>query len=403
MQVSKQELSMIPNPNLSIVLPGDCNANCSFCFWRKEQSKKKSKECNSTRYMHRLKKHLAKLPENFYQISLTGAEPTMSPVFQQVLEAIQPYRSKFTKIVLTTNGTGLPHHQNTWNRKIDHINISRHHASQLLSDKIFGSKQLTENQITAMCNYANEFGIDVTLNCVLTSAIANQGDIHKFIIFAKSVNASAVCFRKQLGNLKPSRLEAELRHDYKVVSETSCPVCRSTKQILSGMPVVWKAGLDEPSDAQGSIFELIIQPDGKLTSDWNGKHEITIGATIQEVDEDDEDVDDEDISARKMPSSRSLRGQQPVEALLKTSLIRAVESLNSAVRLLSQNEIVAIEDDDDEDELRPVPKKKVIKKKKVKKLSSRNNSILGSCGSGAGGCGSYSSGGSCGSPATGSC
>jgi len=32
--------STIQNPNLSIVMPGGCNAKCDFCFWKKSTAER---------------------------------------------------------------------------------------------------------------------------------------------------------------------------------------------------------------------------------------------------------------------------------------------------------------------------------------------------------------------------
>ncbi len=39
-QIQKQLVQnklVSPSPNLSIMLPGWCNAKCEFCFWNREQ------------------------------------------------------------------------------------------------------------------------------------------------------------------------------------------------------------------------------------------------------------------------------------------------------------------------------------------------------------------------------
>ena len=50
----------------------------------------------------------------------------------------------------------------------------------------------------------------------------------------------------------------------------SCPVCRVARQKVRDMQVNWKYSILEPTQNWNGIYELIIQPDGKLTADWEG-------------------------------------------------------------------------------------------------------------------------------------
>lgn len=55
-------------PNLTIVLPVGCNANCDFCFWHNRKMGKA--------YMNTLFLNINKLPQNFKQVTISGGEPT---------------------------------------------------------------------------------------------------------------------------------------------------------------------------------------------------------------------------------------------------------------------------------------------------------------------------------------
>ena len=116
--------------NLSIIMPGQCNANCNFCFWRSDKEPQD--------YIQQLKATLDSMPEEFAQISLTGGEPCISPYFRDVLNVID--KKRYPKVVLTTNGTSLikqlvcPEFA-----KVDHLNISRHHFDDAINNEIFNS------------------------------------------------------------------------------------------------------------------------------------------------------------------------------------------------------------------------------------------------------------------------
>lgn len=256
-------------PNLSIIVPGPCNAKCGFCFW-----KNPGKVADT--YIQDLKKTLDSMPEQFHQISLTGGEPTISKYLPDVLKVID--RSKYTKIVLTSNGTRLLEflrNDKDWKNFPYHINISRHHHNDVINAKIFNSKSIIDTDklkaTIQMCHYNN---IDVTLNCVLTGHLNNYVQVSDFIRYAKNIGADGVCFRKQHGNIDPSEQE-KMFENMPVIGEGHCPVCRTKVQKILGMEVTWKTSCSEPSKELGELYEAIIHPDGRVTQDWEGKIEMS--------------------------------------------------------------------------------------------------------------------------------
>ncbi len=260
---------MIDNPNFSIVLPTQCNAKCEFCFWKPEPM--------SDIYFKNLNLILETLPENFRQISITGGEPTLNlPVLSNLIRSLK--RDRWSRIVLTTNGTFLSPLIPMLRDRIDHINISRHHYEDLKNWDIFGTKAVPNTRdLENLIYHTNKEGIDVCLNCVLLEDNTDPSFTENFIKFAKSVGASKVSFRKddRLDNLDPTMHEM-LYDNWKVVGEGSCPVCRSKTQLINGVYVSWKAAMAEPSNMLGELYELIYHPNGRLTTDWKGKYEYGI-------------------------------------------------------------------------------------------------------------------------------
>lgn len=259
------------NRNLSIIVPGPCNGKCNFCFW------KESKDIHS-HYIKKLKSILNSIPEDFYQISLTGGEPTLSKYLVDILKAID--RNKYTKVVLTSNGTNLSNFLDQFNSDVgpisdyvDHINISRHHYSDKINNEIFKTKTIDGENLFYLVERIQSFGIDVTFNCVLTDNLKSKDDILNYINCAKRLNADYISFRKPHGNLEPSEQEL-LFSDYEIIGESSCPVCRSKFQRIEDMNIAWKASSEEPSKELGEMYELIIHPNCKVTLDWEGKIEM---------------------------------------------------------------------------------------------------------------------------------
>lgn len=258
------ENSVIRDPNFSIVTPGGCNANCNFCFW------KKTKPCSG--YFEKLSNILNNLPNQFYKISITGGEPTISPYLERILLSID--KNKYNKVVLTTNGFNLLKVYDKFENIVDHVNISRHHYIDSINNKIFNSSMPKERDLKLMTEKLNSIGIDVTFSAVLNENLKTDDDIKNYINFAKKNGASKIFFRKPHGDLTPSLTESIYENiKYK---EHVCPVCRDRNQLIEGMNVTWKASLMEPSIELNSIYELIFNENGKLTKDWKGLHEVDI-------------------------------------------------------------------------------------------------------------------------------
>jgi MoaA/NifB/PqqE/SkfB family radical SAM enzyme len=249
----------INNPNLSIILPGNCNAKCDFCFWENVKV--------DSNYLTTVKQHLDKLPSQFNQLSLTGGEPTLSPMFVSILKLID--KSKYNKVILTTNGSNILKHVKNIENIVDHVNISRHHYTDSINNDVFKTNTIPDkNSLISIINELNKIGIDVTLSAVLSKKLSTKDDIVNYINFTKEVGAYAVFFRKPHGNILPSSTEA-LFSEYKS-NVHGCPVCRYNKQIINGISVTWKCSVSEPSDDLDEIYEAVIHQNGNMTEDWKG-------------------------------------------------------------------------------------------------------------------------------------
>jgi MoaA/NifB/PqqE/SkfB family radical SAM enzyme len=255
--------------NFSIIVPGGCNAKCSFCFWEEQKV--------SEKYMADLIHVLDNMPVGC-ALSITGGEPTLSPYIDNILLAISFYKYKFEKVILTTNGTKLYTKLPKISGIVDHINISRHHHNKDIRNKIFGINIIDDEKLKIVINECNMMGIDVTFNAVLCGELKTKEDVLDFINYSKDMDVSAITFRKDYnvdGGLEVTGLESYFK-DYKANYSYSCPVCRTKSQIINGLKVTWKSSAYEPSIELNDMYELVFHPSGKLTIDWAGKEEIAI-------------------------------------------------------------------------------------------------------------------------------
>jgi len=259
-------IGTIINPNFTIVAPGGCNAKCNFCFWRQEKT--------GSNYMEKLKNTIDGLPSQFYMISISGGEPTLSPYLSQILDLIDTNR--FTHRILTTNGTKLKKFIPQISEKIQHINISRHHWDEQINQKIFETKTVPDKDYLIECIDAlNMKGVDVTFSAVLTNEyILTKEDVIQYVNFAKECGASKIFLRKKHEDLMPHPLEAEFGES-KIIMAHDCPACRTRVQLIKGIEVHWKTSVLEPSGPIDDVlFETIFHPSAVMTKDWEGSHII---------------------------------------------------------------------------------------------------------------------------------
>ena len=65
------------DPNFSVVMRGACNAKCAFCFNKHKAVRENA--ITDDKWLLNLSTTLSQLPDDFYQISITGNEPMLSP------------------------------------------------------------------------------------------------------------------------------------------------------------------------------------------------------------------------------------------------------------------------------------------------------------------------------------
>lgn len=255
--------------NFTVVLPGGCNAKCSFCPDSMEGKP-------PTDWLMKLSDALKLIPDGWTDVSFTGGEPTISPYLEQTLSLVSEY---FSKTVLTTNGLKLLDKIHVIGQYIDFLNISRHGIGLESNQKVFKTKRVPTDIDLAksIAVYKEIYGGFVNLNHVY---LKNDSHINKeylveYVKYAKSLGADSVSFRYDQTENCLDTTELELAFlSYPVVSSGSCPVCRAHTIIVDEIPVTFKASFQEPGSAyEEGLYELIFGTSGKLTTDWSAKNE----------------------------------------------------------------------------------------------------------------------------------
>ncbi len=266
----------IQSPNFSVILPGPCNAACPFCFWTRSRAE-------DPMFPEHLTWYLETLGSALTQISLTGGEPTLSPIFPQVLKALVKFNQH--KIVLTTNGANLKECIPMMKGVVRHINLSRHAVHDAENWVIFKTEDVPGfAELTALCEQANRNSMDVTLNFVAVPDWSNQAEFQAMIELVRDVGASALAIRKDYRDNTLTPLPVEVNLGMVPQTTRSCPVCSTTSYYVQGVPVHFKASLAEPSDSvPKEIYEFVLHPDGRLCEDWQGKKQIHFEAGCNPV------------------------------------------------------------------------------------------------------------------------
>lgn len=270
------------DPNFSVVMQGGCNANCSFCF-----NKGKSNafmQCDSYEWLLGLQKVLSVLPSKFYQISITGNEPMLSPSINGVMYLCSQMKNRYSNILLTTNGTNLLDKIDVVCNGVHHINVSRHHYDESENLRIFGgSYNVSDSDLEEIIDRYSARGVDVSLNCVIDES-TDVDFIYGFVHFAKRVGAYSVRFRKKNGDdLDMTNAERVIDCNYPILSRGECPVCRTWYRVIKGLPTFWKASVIEPTDkVKDSVYELVYDTDGGLYLDWSRSIPFSLSEVAKE-------------------------------------------------------------------------------------------------------------------------
>lgn len=277
-----------PEPNLTAILPGHCPAKCPFCV-----EPEHPKQAAPLDWLKSFEKLLEELPDLFAFLTISGGEPSMSPIFSEVLHRIEPHRrsGRLKRVVLTTNGSSkhLSDHLAAISRAVTHINISRHSVDDEINRQTFKTRSIPGAEgLKDLIWRFNQMGVPVNLNCVHSSKHVFgldprkvslgelKGEAIRFIDFAKEMGASSVVFR---GDHRENRLDGEVElenafSDYTTVHESRCESCRVIGKLIRGIPINFKRSIFEPTQVhkENEIFELVFHSDGSLCRDWARNH-----------------------------------------------------------------------------------------------------------------------------------
>ena len=169
------------NFNFSIFVDDICNADCKFCVAQLRYAHRnllynKIHIKNKREYLKRLEEVLKVVRPLNPSVSITGGEPTISPILTDVLKLVDKYG--FRKRTITTNGSGLFNIQdgdtilnNLIKYHWDHLNISRTSYDDNINRKIMRYEKDTEyssmEDLKKILDIANKSPLKHRISCLL--------------------------------------------------------------------------------------------------------------------------------------------------------------------------------------------------------------------------------------------
>lgn len=251
-------------PNFSVICPGGCNSHCSFCTDPMNYK-------TSGVYMDNLVKALKEKDPKFDRVSITGGEPTLSPLLPDILIMCRLF---FNKLVFTTNGTKLTKCAHDLCRTIDHLNVSRHRIGYDGNVAVFKQKNIiSDEELTDVIPLFLNSGVDVNFNHVYgpDDLFMNRDYVMRYIDYVRKLGGTSISFRhdQNLNTLDNTEIEQEFLKTHEIVHEGYCSVCRSFSMVIEDMVVVWKSSFANPdSYMKDEVYEYIYHTDGILRTGW---------------------------------------------------------------------------------------------------------------------------------------
>ncbi len=287
MKQNINDLTIITDePNFTIVLPVNCNMECSFCSWR--TANQNIQDTNDSYFLKNLRIVLEELPEQFKQITISGGEPSLYTNLEQVMMFIGYHKFKnIKKVVFTTNGTNLKElSKNSWfTSVVDYVNISKHHYNDEENNEIFKGQLINWEEIKEISSELGNYGIPTNINCVLSDSIEKRYPNNFVPIFVNTARynyINSITFRKDYDDGDNIHHLEKLLVKHK--EDNHCPVCRKTHYIIDGMNIYFTSSVFEPNKIlKNNLYEIILQPNGKLTMDWAGKNELSTMQVIKNI------------------------------------------------------------------------------------------------------------------------
>lgn len=200
-KIANNNLKISIPTNLNIFITNKCNAKCFFCI----NHNYTNQDIDDELYYKSLNKTLEELDPNYFEITITGGEPTINKErFVKTLEICNQKGFKFRTI--STNGLNLLSKYKgkelcnylVENNAIHNINISRMSIDS--NKEIMKAKTLSNEEIRKLANYFYMHDAEMRISCNLINGyVDNMDKIIEFVDYYRSIDVPTIMFRELVG------------------------------------------------------------------------------------------------------------------------------------------------------------------------------------------------------------
>jgi MoaA/NifB/PqqE/SkfB family radical SAM enzyme len=175
-----------PYMNIQVKLKG-CNADCLFC------ESKEPGNFDEDKYFEKLKKISEQVP--IYKLNFTGGEPTLN--FERLKRLIKGSIEIIPDVYIAINTNGYNFErlfEENIHELVGNIQLSRHHYSDMLNDKILGVKSVSKDTIKSIASKLENKRL-LNLSCnLIKSCIDNEEEIIRYLEEASAIDIRWVGF-----------------------------------------------------------------------------------------------------------------------------------------------------------------------------------------------------------------
>lgn len=210
-EFAEEKRKVYGNVNFNIFIDDYCNADCRFCvaqlrYEHRQAMYNKAHIKDQDQYLRRLEEILKTVRKLDPSVSITGGEPTMSPILTEVLRMVDAYQ--FRKRTITTNGSGLLQVQENdtiLNQLIryhwDHLNISRASRFEEQNRQIMryasDKEYCTVEMLKEILDIANHSDLKHRISCLLLKESVNcVEEMKRYVDYYGGLGADNFIFRE---------------------------------------------------------------------------------------------------------------------------------------------------------------------------------------------------------------
>lgn len=284
---------------MDVVFTGRCSCSCPWCIARTREYAREDREAWQRAVEDAFRVF------NIRSVIILGGEATEDPDFFGKLDFLSRAMEGrgVNKLILTTNGISLRDKaflRRLLNTRIDAVNLSRMHYSQMRNDRIFGAATLNRDEIAELYGTLKRAGKTLRLNVNVwrgnldtpeemesfTETFAGLCDAVKFTPLMKTDMFDTVgqVTRAAEALAIPEREIAELWNSFLARNRMT----GSASQVLGfveyaeanafGQRVILKyAQVEDKYDRETEIPTLKLYPNGCLSNEWSFRKDIREG------------------------------------------------------------------------------------------------------------------------------